>query len=276
MYLNSIIINVSTERLKWRPMLWQMRESMLCQTSQVCVASDTHNFPSSDWPKCPCAFWCYVNSRPLSEHQTSFQVLVDALIITTMLCFSWKGNMVWGVSVQDVNINSFMAGSTNSSQSSSLPATTPRSNPKPTILISSSESQDITDILSQKFTLREVAGAGYKLLGVCEKLGAGYLLTKSSNYKWDCCGPHAVLLSLGGGIVSYEKFEQMCTSSASNEANHFHIQSLPQIVYNRPDQEEATGAQRWCNVGGIVAYSDPTLLNEVASLLKNRQKWSCN
>ena len=38
------IINVSTERLKWRPMLRQMWESKLRQTLHVCVDSDTKIF----------------------------------------------------------------------------------------------------------------------------------------------------------------------------------------------------------------------------------------
>jgi len=45
------VINISTERLKWRPMLWQMRESMLHPTLHVRVANDTQKIQSSDWPK---------------------------------------------------------------------------------------------------------------------------------------------------------------------------------------------------------------------------------
>jgi len=42
-------INVPIEALKWRPVLRQMRESTLCQTVHVRVASDTQKRQPSDW-----------------------------------------------------------------------------------------------------------------------------------------------------------------------------------------------------------------------------------
>jgi len=44
----------STECLKWRPLLRQMRESMLRQTLHVRVASDTQKIKSSEWPTWLC------------------------------------------------------------------------------------------------------------------------------------------------------------------------------------------------------------------------------
>jgi len=46
--------NVWTEYLKWRSMLWQMRESLLCQTLLVRVDSDIGTIKSSDWPTTTC------------------------------------------------------------------------------------------------------------------------------------------------------------------------------------------------------------------------------
>jgi len=43
--------NVSTERLKWRPMLRQMRKSTLSQALHVRITSDALNIQSSDWHK---------------------------------------------------------------------------------------------------------------------------------------------------------------------------------------------------------------------------------
>jgi len=45
------LIYVLTGRLKWRPMLQQIRESMLHQILHVCVANDTKKIKSSDWLK---------------------------------------------------------------------------------------------------------------------------------------------------------------------------------------------------------------------------------
>ena len=42
-------------RLKRRPMLRQMRESMLRQTLHLRIAIDTKKIQSSDWPKWRCA-----------------------------------------------------------------------------------------------------------------------------------------------------------------------------------------------------------------------------
>ena len=46
-----IVINVSTERLKRRPMLRQLRKSLLRRTMHVRVASDTQTIQSFDWTK---------------------------------------------------------------------------------------------------------------------------------------------------------------------------------------------------------------------------------
>ena len=56
------VINLSTESLKWRPMLRQMRVSMLRQTLLVSVASNTRKIQSSNWLNWR-ALWHYVISR---------------------------------------------------------------------------------------------------------------------------------------------------------------------------------------------------------------------
>lgn len=136
------------------------------------------------------------------------------------------------------------------------------SSDKPVALISSSESQSVQDILSTAFTLRHVAGAGYKLLGVCKSRAEAYVLTKSSNFKWDSCGPHAVLRSMGGGIIKYEDLYSYVQHGQED------FGSIPQIKYHEPDNKEASGASKWCNIGGVVAYRDVTTLKKIAQVLK--------
>jgi len=65
--------NISTERLKWCVMLWQMWGSMFCQTLNVRVAKDTQNIQSSDWPKCImmlCYFLPFVWQKVISDGLT--------------------------------------------------------------------------------------------------------------------------------------------------------------------------------------------------------------
>ncbi|XP_045168679.2 inositol polyphosphate 1-phosphatase-like [Mercenaria mercenaria] len=163
----------------------------------------------------------------------------------------WTGNITWGVCIGETKINSLQG--TNVSKNS----------PAKTVLISSSESEQVKDTLSKAFTLRHISGAGYKLLGVCQNLAEAYLLTKSSNYKWDCCGPHAVLRSMGGGIIKYTDLY----SHVKSGLNEF--DGLEQLKYHIPDDPDNSGAQRWCNQWGIVAYKSPEVLNKIAKVVKD-------
>ena len=56
---------------------------------------------------------------------------------------------------------------------------------------------------SGKWKVLKPAGCGYKLLCVIDKMADIFVLTKPSSYKWDTCGPHAILKSLGGNVISY-------------------------------------------------------------------------
>ncbi|XP_052809145.1 inositol polyphosphate 1-phosphatase-like [Mya arenaria] len=171
----------------------------------------------------------------------------------------WTGSAVWGVSIADLNLNSLAL---ESSSTSVPPQPDSDISAKQTILISSIESQNIQDILAKNYNLRHISGAGNKLLGLSLGKAAGYVLTQNTIFKWDCCGPHAILRSLGGGIVAFTDFERF---SVSEEID---VCLLPQIMYNRPDVEGAVGAQKWCNHGGIVAYTSPTFLKELVSLFR--------
>ncbi|KAH3719090.1 inositol polyphosphate 1-phosphatase-like [Dreissena polymorpha] len=175
---------------------------------------------------------------------------------------SWIGSTTWGVCFRDVRVNSLTSQTQPDSTSSNSQSPATEDLPKPTILISSSEDQHIQEVLSKKLNVRHVTGAGYKLLGVCMGRAVAYLLTKNTNFKWDCCGPHAVLLSLGGGIVKYEDFED-CVAFGQTS-----FQSIPQIKYHKPDDSTARGAKKWMNVGGIIAYSSENVLTQLAEVLQ--------
>ena len=50
-----------------------------------------------------------------------------------------------------------------------------------------------------------MSGAGYKILCVVDGQVGAYLLSKPSTFKWDTCAPHAILNSLGGGLIDLSK-----------------------------------------------------------------------
>lgn len=169
----------------------------------------------------------------------------------------WTGFITWGVCVGDVRANSL--------PNMELSVPNSPTDGKKVALISSSESQDVQDALSTMFKLRNINGAGNKLLGVCHDFADAYVLTHSSNYKWDCCGPHAILLSLGGGIVKYSDVHNFVQAGLEE------FSKLDQIKYHIPDCPDKTGAERWCNKGGVVAYRSLSVLNSLAKVIKNTQ-----
>lgn len=71
-------------------------------------------------------------------------------------------------------------------------------------MLSNSESELVLDALSSKFRLLYASGAGYKILATVLGLANAYVLSHRSVYRWDCCAGHAILLALGGGIISYK------------------------------------------------------------------------
>lgn len=93
-------------------------------------------------------------------------------------------------------------------------------------ILSSSES------LKSTFKPVFAAGAGYKSLKVIEGHADVYLLSKPSTFKWDSCGPHAILRGLGGGMLDMKR-------SLEGE-------EMVELSYL---ENEGT-----CNEGGIIAY----------------------
>lgn len=128
--------------------------------------------------------------------------------------------------------------------------------------MSTSESQDIQEIFKDKCSLHYSSGAGYKLLCAIQGLADSYILSKSSTYKWDACGPHAILLSLGGGLISFKSLHDQDINGSDSD-----IEKL-QIRYHSSDRPESSGAERWCNDGGIVAYRNVSMLKTLRNLLK--------
>lgn len=117
----------------------------------------------------------------------------------------------------------------------------------PRVVLSSSEKTVLQKALTPLYgeQLCFASGAGYKMLCVALGLADAYVLSEGSTFKWDSCGPHAILRALGGGIVDLAE-----ALKAWRAGQH---KLLPELTYNQPVQG-ALGAERWANQGGLVAY----------------------
>lgn len=128
------------------------------------------------------------------------------------------------------------------------------------ICTSSSEDEEVKRKLREGgYSTVEAAGAGYKLLMVILGHAQAYILSKPTTYKWDTCGPHALLSSLGGGIVDYR-----CALAAQSP-------HACQIKYYQNDTQcnDSVSINRWCNQGGIIAYRDQRILTKLLQLLSS-------
>ena len=125
------------------------------------------------------------------------------------------------------------------------------------VVTSPGEVPEITDKLckSDDLHLVRVSGAGYKVLCVIEGLAACSINSKSCTYAWDTCGPHSILLSLGGGVVSYR------------DAMQSSCDSVAQLSY-RPKSPEYTKKVH-CHCNGLIAYRSVTALKTVLQTLKS-------
>ncbi|XP_069111278.1 inositol polyphosphate 1-phosphatase-like [Argopecten irradians] len=161
----------------------------------------------------------------------------------------WIGETMWGICVGETRVSSL----------TKPPPDEPRQ--KPVILMSTSECEDIQNTFRKTCSLHYAAGAGYKLLCAIQGLADSYILSKSSTFKWDACGPHAILLSLGGGLISFKSLQD--TDLQDSESL---VRDL-QIRYDKSDHPGATGANQWCNEGGIVAYTSTAMLKTIKDII---------
>ncbi|CAG7731021.1 unnamed protein product [Allacma fusca] len=180
----------------------------------------------------------------------------------------WHGRKFWGVSTSNQSV-------------SSLTRYPLSRDPKAKKLIISSPSEDtsIKEKLKEDFDFVCSSGAGYKLLCVALGLADIYILSKSTTHFWDTCGPHAILKSLGGGIINYKNIldintqqreangkkegetdfhEANNTGNSSVNNNSRKISSFRQLSYSISDSCKDT---HFANVGGLLAYRENQTAN---------------
>lgn len=168
----------------------------------------------------------------------------------------WTGQYFWGIAYGETKICSLrfqddlrkdhLSGQTQEEESDGL-----------SVVMSTSENENIKRALSLQ-RLYYAAGAGYKCLCTVQGLASLYLFSEDTTFKWDCCAPHAILRSLGGGMVDFRE----CLKRKKDGG----LRDLPELVYNAP-VERAKGAERWANKGGLVAFRSPKHLDAVMNII---------
>lgn len=84
-----------------------------------------------------------------------------------------------------------------------LPAATTK-NTKLAVVSSSEDEKYIKALRDLGYTVVFSAGAGYKIMKVLCGDADLFLLSKNTTYKWDTCGPHAILNAIDGGLFKIE------------------------------------------------------------------------
>lgn len=75
----------------------------------------------------------------------------------------------------------------------------------PLVVVSSSEVK-LLHALNQRRDVKvcSAGGAGYKCLCAVQGLVDAYFYSGDSCFAWDTCAAHALLLSMGGGIIRFK------------------------------------------------------------------------
>ncbi|XP_018056091.1 PREDICTED: inositol polyphosphate 1-phosphatase [Atta colombica] len=151
----------------------------------------------------------------------------------TNIDLQWTGKCYWG----------FLGGGIAKSSISNA------CNVDKIILLSHFEDADVkSKLLNSGFKLVEATGAGYKILSVAIGQAAAYILSKGSTYKWDTCGPQALLSSIGGSIIEFKEF------IVNPDSDNLSVNYLP-IGTN------------FSNRAGLIAYRDPQILETFKCIL---------
>lgn len=145
---------------------------------------------------------------------------------------SYESRIYWGVSLNGKNF-------------SNIPQT---ENSDKVCVISGSENQNYQNLLkSIGYDLVCSSGAGHKILQVILGNADIYFLSSSTTYKWDTCSGQAILNSLNGGVLDFQKT----------------LSSGQPVILNYDDD---CGK---CNNGGLIAYRNSESLQEL--LIKLRE-----
>ena len=117
------------------------------------------------------------------------------------------------------------------------------------VAISGSESENLQkSLLSTGAKLFPISGVGHKLLCVIDGNIDFYVLSHASSFKWDTCAAHAILCSMGGGVVAYN--EAMSLKLTTKEHDKVNLEKC-KIKYHKPDDDIG---KKWSNINGVIAF----------------------
>ncbi|XP_038077604.1 inositol polyphosphate 1-phosphatase-like [Patiria miniata] len=179
----------------------------------------------------------------------------------------WQGRHIWGISHGNLRANSLTL--------------TPNDRPSTqglSVIMSRSENDDIRATLSQLTSgkIRYASGAGYKILCAIERCVDAYVLSVGSTFKWDTCGPHAILKSMGGGVIDLKSALQVYRAQHSGEpgssSNPAGLDLGPaELRYHRRDASSSNDpGQEWANAGGLIAYRSKDALLQFLQALSTQ------
>ncbi|OTF72028.1 inositol polyphosphate 1-phosphatase-like protein [Euroglyphus maynei] len=158
---------------------------------------------------------------------------------------SYEGRYIWGYNIDHIcrnNINQSMIKSESD-----------------IILIGGKESIELKDRINKFAKTMYVAGAGHKLLNVAVGKADLLLTSSKSTYYWDTCAIHAILRSIGGGIIPFENFIHM-NDVIDKQLEH------SQIRYR---EKTMTTKNIECNHSkGMIAYRSIDAVRKTLNLLK--------
>ncbi|XP_074071600.1 inositol polyphosphate 1-phosphatase isoform X2 [Macrotis lagotis] len=203
----------------------------------------------------PCGLQCVTILIGVYDRQTGVPligVINQPFASQDVKTLRWKGQYFWGLSYMDSNIHSLQISSENGSESTADSQTTKETIREPkftqdfSAVISTSEKDSIKSALSNVCgeNVYGAAGAGYKSLCVVQGLVDVYIFSEDTTFKWDSCAAHAILKSIGGGMVDLRECLKRNPETGLD---------LPHLLYN-VDNQGVTGIDQWANKGGLIAY----------------------
>ncbi|XP_071072317.1 inositol polyphosphate 1-phosphatase isoform X2 [Dasypus novemcinctus] len=222
-------------------------------------------------PNCgifPCGLQCVTILIGVYDLQTGVPligVINQPFVSQDLNTLRWKGQSFWGLSYMGTNIHSLQLSNPKRNSTETPSQRTENTNSEVecshcfSAVISTSEKENIKAALSCVCGDRvfRAAGAGYKSLCVVQGLVDIYIFSEDTTFKWDTCAAHAILRSMGGGMVDLKE----CLGRNPEMGL-----DLPQLVYH-VENRDATGVDRWCNKGGLIAYRSRKQLETFLSLL---------
>lgn len=148
----------------------------------------------------------------------------------------YKSKIYYGVSYADTKLNNVK----------------PRSESRTDriALLSSSEQTKFTKFLKQKLRYEIVysSGAGHKILKCITDDADLNLLSRGTTFKWDTCAGQAILMSMGGNILSLND-------------TIFSGKPVP-LAYGKNEAN--------CNIGGILAYREEKTITEIIAIFSGK------